>query len=57
MKQNQFKVEMPGWIIVNYKGTPKVDEFYITDKGFVQQCTIENEACNRMIVERMGPKP
>ena len=41
-----------GWIITDYCGKPKVDEFYITDKGFVQQCTIKNEAIDRMIVKR-----
>ena len=50
----QFDSAAPtGWLIVDYCGKPQVDQFYITDKGFVQQCTVKNEAIDRMIVEKV----
>ena len=48
------KLITKGWLGVKYNATPKVDEFYINDKGFVQQCTVAGEAINKTIVVNMS---
>jgi|GEM_PF-5980263 len=48
------KITIPrGWLGIKYNANPKVGEFYITSKGFVNQCTVKGEAVNKTIVKRL----